>query len=200
MMDALLAIMLIILLVGVSVVYASVAEWLLHKYVMHQPLGRFTYPYKAHALTHHGLFSGLDYHLKTQSKDKVRMAWWNGPVIVALGIVPFFTVTMIFHLYGWTPGAWLIFGSALVVASGYFATYEYLHWCMHVPKDRWHETTRVFRRLNGHHILHHRFPQKNFNVVLPLADYLFRTLLTRSPVRFAQVRGPSVPDLQPLPV
>jgi hypothetical protein len=199
-MNTLLALTLFLLISAVNIVYASFAEWLLHRYVMHRPVGWFTYPYKAHALTHHGMFSGYEYHLTTQSKDKVRMAWWNGPVIVALGVIPFFTITIIFHLYGWRPGAWMIFGSAVFVSAAYFATYEYLHWCMHVPKGRWFETTQMFRRLNGHHILHHRFPDKNFNVVLPLADYLLKTLVVRSPVRFAQVRGPSVPDLQPLSV
>jgi hypothetical protein len=41
---------------------------------------------------------------------------------------------------------------------------------------------------------------KNFNVVLPIADLVLGTLLLRSKTRFAQVTGPSVPDLQPLAV
>ncbi len=38
---------------------------------------------------------------------------------------------------------------------------------------------------------------KNLNVVLPLCDLLFGTLLVRSPVKFAQATGPAVPDVQP---
>jgi hypothetical protein len=34
-------------------------------------------------------------------------------------------------------------------------------------------------------------------VVLPLADLCCGTLLLRSKIAFAQVRGPSVPDVQP---
>jgi hypothetical protein len=41
---------------------------------------------------------------------------------------------------------------------------------------------------------------KNFNVVLPLADLCLGTLLLRSKTHFAQVKGPSVPDVQPLAV
>ena len=52
-------------------------------------------------------------------------------------------------------------------------------------------------RLNGHHLLHHRYMGKNFNVVLPLADLCCCTLLLRSRVAFAQAQGPSVPDVQP---
>jgi len=198
MNDLLLYLMLFMLMSASNVVYASVTEWCLHRYVMHQPVGWFTYPYKAHALTHHGLFSGLNYHmLGTRNKNKVRMAWWNGPIIITLGIIPFFIVMMIFYLYGWESGAWMILGSGIFISIGYFAAYEYFHWCMHVPKGRWFEKTWLFRWFNGRHILHHRFPGMNFNVVLPIADYLFGTLLLRSPVRFAQVSGPSVPDMQP---
>jgi hypothetical protein len=38
---------------------------------------------------------------------------------------------------------------------------------------------------------------KNFNVVLPLADLCLGTLLLRSKVQFKQACGPSVPNVQP---
>jgi hypothetical protein len=59
------------------------------------------------------------------------------------------------------------------------------------------ERSGIFFRLNGHHLLHHRYLGKNFNVVLPLADLCLWTLLLRSKIAFAQARGPSVPDVQP---
>jgi hypothetical protein len=40
---------------------------------------------------------------------------------------------------------------------------------------------------------------KNFNVVLPLADFCLGTLMSRSKTCFAQATGPAVPDVQPLP-
>ena len=54
-----------------------------------------------------------------------------------------------------------------------------------------------FFRLNGHHLLHHRYMRKNFNVVLPLADLCLGTLLLRSKVCFAQATGATVPNVQP---
>ena len=79
----------------------------------------------------------------------------------------------------------------------YFTAYEYLHWCMHLPRKRHVERSGIFFRLNGHHLLHHRYLGKNFNVVLPLADLCCCTLLLRSKIAFAQAQGPSVPDVQP---
>ena len=70
---------------------------------------------------------------------------------------------------------------------------------MHLPKQRRIEKGRLFRLLNGHHILHHRYMHKNFNVVLPLADLLLGTLMLRARTHFAQVTGPGVPNLQPIP-
>jgi len=94
-------------------------------------------------------------------------------------------------------GHWWLMAGVLPACAGYYATYEYIHWCMHLPKKRNLERSGVFFRLNGHHLLHHRYMGKNFNVVLPLADLLLGTLLLRSPLHFKQARGPSVPDVQP---
>ena len=87
---------------------------------------------------------------------------------------------------------------AIIAITGYYGTYEYIHWCMHLPKQRRVEKPWVFRRLNGHHLLHHRYMHKNFNVVFPLADYCLGTHMVRSKTRFAQATGPSVPCVQPV--
>ena len=86
---------------------------------------------------------------------------------------------------------------AFLAACSYYATYEYLHWCMHKPKRRVVERSGLFFLLNGHHLLHHRYMYKNFNVLLPLADLCLNTLVVRSNVCFAQARGEGVPDVQP---
>jgi sterol desaturase/sphingolipid hydroxylase (fatty acid hydroxylase superfamily) len=69
---------------------------------------------------------------------------------------------------------------------------------MHLPKERRVEKAGIFYRLNGHHLLHHRYMHRNFNVVLPLADLILGTLMVRSKVKFAQATGPQVPDVQPM--
>lgn len=174
------------------VVFASFFEWTLHRYIMHRPLGSFTYPFKAHAIVHHQTFrADHSYHLiDDKDKETIPMAWWNGPVLVLLGVAPFVGVAALTGLWGLALGA-------LVACSAYYGTYEYLHWCMHLPRKRSLERSGLFFRLNGHHLLHHRYMHKNFNVVLPLADLCLGTLLLRSRVNFAQATGPSVPDVQP---
>ncbi len=159
---------------------------------MHRRVPLFGYPFERHALVHHRIFKADEtYHLKReQDRHTVPMAWWNGPALVAVTQIPFIALAF------FAGGLPLVCGS-LAAAMLYYGTYEYLHWCMHIPRKRRVERNGMFFRLNGHHLLHHRYMNRNFNVVLPLADLLFGTLLIRSKVSFAQARGCTVPDVQP---
>ncbi|HEY4511856.1 MAG TPA: sterol desaturase family protein [Candidatus Paceibacterota bacterium] len=182
-----------LLILGI-IAYTSTFEWLLHRNVMHRPLGKFTYPFKAHAIVHHGLFKAdATYHLSAHQnqgdKKTIPMAWWNALFLIPIAASPFILPAFI--------GGRSVVITAMIIIAAYYGLYEYIHFCMHLPKQRKIECLGIFRRLNGHHVLHHRYMHKNFNVVLPLADWLFGTLLIRSPVAFAQVRGTAVPDVQP---
>lgn len=176
-----------------GIVFASFFEWVLHRYVMHRPVWNFRYAFQAHAVVHHQIFKAdKTYHLlNKKDKETIPMAWWNGPVLILIGVAPY-------ALLSWLIGEWSFAIGGLVAFASYYATYEYIHWCMHLPKARRVEKPWWFRKLNGHHLLHHRYMHKNFNVVLPLADYILGTLMLRAKTRFAQATGPSVPNVQPL--
>ena len=175
-----------------GMVFWSFFEWVLHRYVMHQPVGKFVYPFEAHAIVHHRTFKAdHTYHLIDEAdRHTIPMAWWNGPVLVLLGQIPFLIISLFIGNY------WLVLGT-FITGAAYYAAYEYIHWCMHLPKKRKLERSWIFFRLNGHHLLHHRYMHKNFNVVLPLADFLTGTLLLRSKISFAQAQGDPVPNVQP---
>ena len=177
-------------LLGITV--ASFFEWILHRFFMHKPTFGFRYPFERHALIHHHIFKADHTYHAVDIKDakKIPMAWWNGPVLVALCLSPLLIASIIFRKWG------LVAGGGLACTL-YFAAYEYLHWCMHLPKRRHVERSGIFFRLNGHHLLHHRYMHKNFNVVCPLADLLLGTLMLRAKVHFHQAEGPSVPNVQP---
>ncbi len=182
----------------VGLMYASIFEWAVHRYIMHRPIGLLTYAYKMHTKIHHHVFQADEsYHLKNpEDISKIHMLWWSG-VVVILGSSPFTLIGFFLVYLGFVSTGWSIIVSGVVLSLGYYASYEYLHWCMHLPKERRLEKSRLFRRINGHHILHHKYMYKNYNVVLPFADWLFGTLILRAKRNFNQVRGPSVPDVQP---
>lgn len=178
----------------IAFVYGSFCEWVLHKFVMHKPLGKFTYPYTAHTKTHHRQFRANEaYHLidsEKQSKGKIPMAWWNFLVFIAVFPLPFVIPAVLWE-------NWLIWFGAFLAVGCYYVIYEYIHWCFHLPKERRVEMCWLFRRLNGHHLLHHRYMGKNFNVVFPLADLCLGTLILRSKTPFTQPKHPAVPNVQP---
>jgi hypothetical protein len=175
-------------------VIGSFFEWALHRLCMHRPVGRWRYPFERHTLVHHHIFrADHTYHLRNEEdKHTIPMAWWNGPVLIAICVLPFLVAAV------WSR-KWGVLCGATLACTLYYGAYEYLHWCMHLPRMRHVERSGIFFRLNGHHLLHHRYMHKNFNVVLPLADLLLGTLLLRSKISFPQARGPSVPDVQPCP-
>ncbi len=179
--------------IAAGIVFASFFEWHLHKFVMHRPLGSFRYAFQAHAVVHHKTFKAdHTYHLiHEKDKETIPMAWWNGPVLVAIGVLPF-------AILSWAIGQWAFVLGGFIAFGSYYCFYEYIHWCMHLPKARRVEKPWWFRKLNGHHLLHHRYMHKNFNVVLPLADLCLGTLMLRAKTHFAQAMGPSVPNIQPL--
>jgi hypothetical protein len=150
--------------------YISFFEWVLHKYLMHSQL--WTYPFHAHALVHHGLFrADQSYHPQEGvDKRKVTFAWWNGPGLYVLH-TPLLFIGVYF--FGWS-----VFWGGTAALLSYYFLYESLHWCMHVPADRWIERTRVFRWLNEHHYIHHRYAFTNLNVVFPLADWVLGSLVS----------------------
>jgi hypothetical protein len=176
-----------------GICYTSFIEWSLHRFVMHKPLFFFQYPYKAHHCVHHRLFKAdRSYHLEGRNEIAylIPMAWWNGPVLILLASSPWLVLALLTSF-------WPMYIGVTIAIALYYATYEYLHWCMHLPKERTVERSGLFFRLNGHHLLHHRYMHRNFNVVCPLADLLLGTLLLRSKVKFAQATGRRVPDVQP---
>lgn len=184
-----------------SIPFHSFFEWFLHRFVMHRPVGKFRYAFEAHAVVHHHTFKAdHSYHVsseKPETKKTIPMAWWNGPVLVLI-TSSFLGLFGLIRFGGFNAQSltyWLV---CAFVGFCYYGAYEYIHWCMHLPKARRVEMLWIFRKLNGHHLLHHRYMHKNFNVVLPLSDLLLGTLMIRSKTRFAQARGPSVPDVQPI--
>jgi sterol desaturase/sphingolipid hydroxylase (fatty acid hydroxylase superfamily) len=189
---------LLLTLVG-GMMYVSIFEWSLHKYVMHQVVGGFRYPFVTHTLIHHKLFKAdLTYHIQPGiENEKITMAWWHGFVLSLIGMIPFTVAALVIaRLVGAREG-YLVFVEGLCISAGYYIAYEYLHWCMHLPRNRIVERSRIFRMLNGHHILHHRYMWTNYNVVFPFADMLFGTLLLRASKPFSQVEGRAVPSVQP---
>ena len=153
---------------AVAVIYATFAEWVIHGTFMHRPLARFRHFYHGHVEVHHGIYgSDSTYLVGDRPKVEIKLAWCAMPFPVAAHMPVLVAIAIIFSL----PVAAGVF----IALTLYQASYEYLHYCFHVPNNRWFEGMRWFMFLNEHHIQHHQRPNKNLNIVLPLADFVLRT-------------------------
>jgi hypothetical protein len=63
-----------------------------------------------------------------------------------------------------------------VVVCIHHLIWNQIHLEMHQPKKRFFSEWAAFKYVARHHYLHHRYPDKNFNVAFPIGDYLFNTV------------------------
>ena len=159
------------LLVPAFWVFANFFEWTVHRYPMHRPsFPRFMY--HNHAQIHHVAFTHDNMSMGSAKDLFLIMMPWYTIVLLLVAVSPVAAVA------GWLGGFPLV-GVFYVAALGYFLTYETLHALYHVPPERLGgRTAGVFSFLRAHHTHHHvlrRMAHVNFNVTVPLADFVLRT-------------------------
>jgi hypothetical protein len=162
-------------------VAANAIEWAFHRGPMHRRVGPPIF-YKNHTLLHHRAF--LHDHMQVDDMRElglIMMPWYT--MLILFGIA-----SPIALVAGLLRGS-AVAGMFFFVAAAYFLMYETLHALYHMPPAllrRWHLGGRIFSALQAHHALHHRMDRMshtNFNVTIPLMDWLLRT--NESPKRDA---------------
>ena len=157
-------------------VLMSFLEHQIHRSLMHKRnvlstrLLSFNKMFEHHAILHHGQYSkvfvdkpvaaGEDRHLRLS----IREGFLETLPIAALLAVISLEGAIIFEI---------------VVCLHHFI-WNKIHIEMHKPEKRFFSDWPVYKFLARHHYLHHKHPDKNFNVVLPLADYVLGTNIRAS--------------------
>ncbi len=153
------------------VVYGSFFEWYWHKYWLHTP--RFPKAaFRGHTLVHHTVYKGDNSYFLPEEEHPghILLKPYALPAIVAAHLPIMYLISRFL-----LPDTML---TAIATITLYFMVYEYCHWNMHVPRGHFIERFRWFHFLRMHHKLHHRYFQKNFCVLFPLADLVMGTLIT----------------------
>lgn len=155
----------------VYLAYGSYFEWFFHRYLFHTP--KYCYRmFREHTLVHHQIYKDDEtYHVPDQHDhpEKVAMDWWALPAMVGFHLP-------LLWLVQWATGIPSLWGGVAAIAV-YYSLYESLHWVMHVPRAMESlQRFRVFRFLDRHHRVHHKYMLSNLNVILPLADLTLGTL------------------------
>ena len=161
---------------AVLAVLMSFLEHQIHRRLMHRKnflssrLLSFNKMFGHHAILHHGHYSkifndepvaaGEDRHLRLSIREGFLEAL---PIAALLGVISLegaiiFEIVVCLHHFIWNK----------------------IHLEMHKPEKRFFSDWPAYKFLAGYHYLHHRHPDKNFNVVLPLADYVLGTNIRAS--------------------
>ncbi|HEY9755622.1 MAG TPA: hypothetical protein V6C97_10700 [Oculatellaceae cyanobacterium] len=125
----------------------------------------FLRTFQAHAIDHHGYYTAI-FHDEPVGKDEdkeIRLTVRKAPIkalpfaaVIALVSVPgaiVFVLTVTLHHWIWNK----------------------IHLEMHKPEQRGYSRWYAYKMLARYHWLHHRYPNKNFNVVFPFADFVLGT-------------------------
>lgn len=155
-----------------SCVLMSFIEHQVHSQLMHRRnfLSERNKNYKrifeAHAITHHGHYSKIfsDDPVPPGEDKEIRLTVRKAPI-------KSLPVTLPLAIVSWQ-GA-LVFA---VVMTLHHWIWNKVHLEMHKPERRLFSRWRIYQFLARYHYLHHRYPDKNFNVVFPLADFVFGTV------------------------
>lgn len=170
----------------VGVVQSSFFEWAFHRYWLHRPwLPKECFT--THTLIHHQLCKYDDtFHVvEEEQHEALSFMWWGGPVLVAINVTPWVLVAVALSAMGASLPYLTFLITFAAVVSLYYAGYEGLHFLMHKPSVPFIERSRIFQFIKRHHRIHHFHMNRNLNVLLPLADLVLGTLVTKAPAPVA---------------
>jgi hypothetical protein len=165
-----------------GIVQASFFEWTFHRFWLHKPW----LPddcFRAHTLVHHQLckFEDTFEVVDAEQEEALTFTWYGGPIIVAANILPWALIVLGLSLAGVSLPYTAFLVTFGVTIALYYVAYEGLHFLMHKPMSPWIENSAYFKFIKRHHVIHHVQMDRNLNVLIPLADYCFGTLVLERP-------------------
>lgn len=159
-------------LIPATLVLANIVEYLVHRHLMHRDTRLLRAMYERHALRHHRYFTRED--IEVSGAHDLHAVLFPPLLLFFFAAVALGLAALLALLLGRAAG--LLF---FALALAYYLAYEVLHLLAHWPQQGVLARSALLRRLLEHHRLHHApalMARGNFNIVLPLADWLFGTL------------------------
>jgi len=154
-------------------VLGNLVEFLGHRGPMHHRRKGLGLLFQRHTEQHHRFFThdALAYESSRDVKmvlfPPVLLLFFLGGIATPLGMLAWWLIS--------PAVGWLFAASAV----GYYLSYEWLHFCHHLPPGHPVARLPVMARLRRHHQAHHDpslMGRYHFNITLPLGDWLFGTL------------------------
>ncbi|MDR3615302.1 MAG: sterol desaturase family protein [Candidatus Obscuribacterales bacterium] len=167
-----------------SVVLMSLIEHQCHQTAMHKkhPLSKYIKVlekvFKHHAVLHHSEYKAVfaDVPLPKGEDRGIRLNFVEG----FFEALPFSLLLALVSV----PTAIIFEG----VVACHHLIWNNIHLNMHRPVKRFFNEWPAYKYLTRHHYLHHVHPDKNFNVVFPLGDFVFGTVCKPTAAEIADMQ------------
>lgn len=144
----------------------SFAEYAIHRWLMHRKRWLLGDVFRRHVTLHHSkyfkIFDKEDDAVGRTTNIRLE-AWFS----LLVGTPIWLTLA---YLELWD---WLVVGMVVVTLHAWL--WSLIHNEMHNPTNVWWSYSPIYRYLREYHRRHHESPHYNFNVVLPLFDFIFFT-------------------------
>ena len=174
----------------VLVVLMSLIEHQVHSRLMHKKPRSFLWRnvaarrriFTSHAVEHHRQYraSFHDDPVPRGEDRGIRLNIWEG----LLESLP-----MSLFLACFSTTAAVMFP---MVVCLHHTLWNVIHLEMHKPEKRAFAQWAVFKGVARHHFLHHRYPDKNFNVAFPVGDYIFGTVAVPTAADWQAMRAEGI--------
>ena len=160
-----------LLFVPFLLVFANVIEWTVHATALHRWLWSLGVLFQRHTPEHHMVFVCDDMAMRSTREFGMVLIPAYGILAIFLGTLPLTALLWLLR-----PNLALLY---VATSMGYVVAYEWLHLAYHLPHPGPISESRLICRLRRHHATHHTpelMQRWNFNVTVPLADWLFGTI------------------------
>ena len=146
--------------------------------------------FTSHAVEHHTQYR-QDFHddpLPPGEDRGIRLNLWEG-------LLEGLPLSLGFWLLSYLTGYQTFLTAAIiwpVVVALHHTIWNQIHLEMHQPKGRFFANWEAYKFVARHHFLHHRYPDKNFNVAFPVGDFLCGTIARPTEADWAAMRAEGI--------
>jgi hypothetical protein len=166
-----------LLFVPLVVVLLNLNEWHIHRNILHQRTWPLELLFWRHTPEHHVIFVRQDMAMRATREFRLVLIPFYGILAIFVTALPL-TAALWFYVSHNVALLWV------ASTMGYVVAYEWLHLAYHLPESNPIGRTRLIRRLRRHHAMHHTpelMQRWNFNVTVPLADWVLGTTYRGQP-------------------
>ena len=159
-----------------SILFNSFLEWIIHGPLEHGKLSVLVGLRKSH-IDHHDFYSREEGFANHSHGNSVAIPHY---FFIPVTLISWIVAWIIGHFLGSTVFVWCFVVTTMI----HYIFFQYVHTSMHIPKGRWIERTKWFKKKMAEHVIHHRMDEDfehpvNICVVCSWADRLFGTYFRR---------------------